>query len=135
MRVASVRATSGSRLADVGCRVIMPWASPIGSGLGLVNPYALETLRLRLPDVTLIVDAGIGSPADAVKAMQLGMDAVLLNSAVAKAGDPVAMARAFALAIEAGRLAYEAGIMRTHDAAVASTPVVGTPFWHHPGSS
>lgn len=123
------------RLADVGCRVIMPWASPIGSGLGLVNPYALETLRLRLPDVTLIVDAGIGSPADAVKAMQLGMDAVLLNSAVAKAGDPVAMARAFALAIEAGRLAYEAGIMRTHDAAVASTPVVGTPFWHHPGSS
>lgn len=118
------------RLADAGCRVIMPWASPIGSGLGLVNPYALETLRRRLPDVTLIVDAGIGSPADAVKAMQLGMDAVLLNSAVAKAGDPVAMARAFALAIEAGRLAYEAGIMRSHDGAVASTPVVGTPFWH-----
>lgn len=118
------------RLADAGCRVIMPWASPIGSGLGLVNPYALETLRHRLPDVTLIVDAGIGSPADAAKAMQLGMDAVLLNSAVAKAGDPVAMARAFALAIEAGRLAYEAGIMRSHDAAVASTPVVGTPFWH-----
>jgi thiazole synthase len=118
------------RLADAGCRVIMPWASPIGSGQGLLNPYALETLRRRLPHLTLIVDAGIGSPADAVQAMQLGMDAVLLNSAVSQAADPVTMARAFALAIESGRLAFEAGVMQRHQSAVASTPVVGTPFWH-----
>ncbi|KAA3623798.1 MAG: thiazole synthase [Proteobacteria bacterium] len=118
------------RLADAGCRVIMPWASPIGSGQGILNPHALETLRRRLGDVTLIVDAGIGSPADAVQAMQLGMDAVLLNSAVSQAADPVTMARAFALAIESGRLAFEAGVMQKHARAVASTPVVGTPFWH-----
>ena len=118
------------RLAEAGCRIIMPWASPIGSGRGIVNPFALETLRHRLDDVTLIVDAGIGSPADAVAAMQLGCDAVLLNSAVAHAVDPVTMARAFRLAIESGRLAFEAGVMEKHESAVASTPVIGTPFWH-----
>ena len=81
-----------------------------------------------MPGVPLIVDAGIGSPADAVQAMELGYDAVLLNSAVAHARDPVQMARAFRLGIEAGRLAWEAGIMAQQDMAVASTPVTGRPF-------
>jgi thiazole synthase len=119
---------SCQRLLDVGCRILMPWGAPIGSGQGLVNPYALRTLRARLPGVPLIVDAGIGSPADAVQAMELGYDAVLLNSAVAHARDPVQMARAFKLGIESGRLAYEAGIMAQQDMAVASTPVTGRPF-------
>ncbi|MDO8442493.1 MAG: thiazole synthase [Polaromonas sp.] len=116
------------RLLDAGCRILMPWGAPIGSGQGLLNPHALRTLRARLPDVPLIVDAGIGSPRDAVQAMELGFDAVLLNSAVAHARDPVQMARAFKLGIEAGRLAYEAGIMAQQDMAVASTPVTGRPF-------
>ncbi|WP_341920866.1 thiazole synthase [Polaromonas sp. YR568] len=119
---------SCQRLLDAGCRILMPWGAPIGSGQGLVNPYALRTLRARLPGVPLIVDAGIGSPADAVQAMELGYDAVLLNSAVAHARDPVQMARAFKLGIESGRLAYEAGIMAQQDMAVASTPVTGRPF-------
>ncbi|MDO9401429.1 MAG: thiazole synthase [Polaromonas sp.] len=116
------------RLLDAGCRILMPWGAPIGSGQGLLNPHALRTLRARLPDVPLIVDAGIGSPSDAVQAMELGFDAVLLNSAVAHARDPVQMARAFRLGIESGRLAYEAGIMAQQDMAVASTPVTGRPF-------
>ena len=119
---------SCQRLLDVGCRILMPWGSPIGSGQGLINPYALRTLRSRLPDVTLVVDAGIGSPSDASQAMELGFDAVLLNSAVALAHDPVVMARAFKLAIEAGRLGYEAGVMAKQDMAVATTPVTGQPF-------
>jgi thiazole synthase len=119
---------SCQRLLDVGCRILMPWGSPIGSGQGLINPYALRTLRSRLPDVTLVVDAGIGSPSDACQAMELGFDAVLLNSAVALAHDPVNMARAFKLAIEAGRLGYEAGVMAKQDMAVATTPVTGQPF-------
>ena len=119
---------SCQRLLDAGCRILMPWGAPIGSGQGLINPHALRTLRARLPGVPLIVDAGIGSPADAVQAMELGYDAVLLNSAVAHARDPVQMARAFRLGIEAGRLAYEAGIMAQQDMAVASTPVTGRPF-------
>jgi thiazole synthase len=119
---------SCQRLLDVGCRILMPWGSPIGSGQGLINPYALRTLRSRLPDVTLVVDAGIGSPSDASQAMELGFDAVLLNSAVALAHDPVVMARAFKLAIEAGRLGYEAGMMAKQDMAVATTPVTGQPF-------
>jgi thiazole synthase len=116
------------RLLDVGCRILMPWGAPIGSGQGLLNPSALRTLRSRLPDVPLVVDAGIGSPRDAVQAMELGFDAVLLNSAVAQAHDPVTMARAFKLGIEAGRLAWEAGIMARQDMAVATTPVTGRPF-------
>jgi thiazole synthase len=119
---------SCQRLLDAGCRILMPWGAPIGSGQGLLNPHALRTLRARLPDVPLIVDAGIGSPRDAVQAMELGFDAVLLNSAVAQAHDPVTMARAFRLGIEAGRLAYEAGIMARQDMAVATTPVTGQPF-------
>ena len=116
------------RLLDVGCNILMPWGAPIGSGQGLVNPGALLTLRARLPGVPLIVDAGIGSPADAVQAMELGLDGVLLNTAVAKALNPVRMARAFGLGIRAGRLGYEAGVMAKQDMAVASTPVAGHPI-------
>ncbi len=116
------------RLLDAGCRILMPWGAPIGSGQGLLNPWALRTLRERLPGVPLVVDAGIGSPAHAVQAMELGFDAVLLNSAVAQAHHPVAMAQAFRLGIEAGRLAWEAGIMAPQSMAVASTPVTGRPF-------
>ena len=116
------------RLLDVGCEVLMPWGAPIGSGQGLINPFALRTLRARLPGVPLVVDAGIGAPSHAAAAMELGFDAVLLNSAVSQAVDPVRMARAFGLAIEAGRSAYEAGVMAPQDMAVASTPVSGHPF-------
>jgi len=119
---------SCQRLLDAGCRLLMPWGAPIGSGQGLLNPWALRTLRARLPGVPLVVDAGIGSPRDAVQALELGVDAVLLNSAVAQAHDPVAMARAFRLGIEAGRLAWEAGIMARQDMAVPTTPVTGRPF-------
>ncbi len=125
--------TVANRLVDAGCRVVMPWASPIGSGQGIVNRNALEALRARLPDVTLIVDAGLGAPSHAAEAMELGFDGVLLNTAIAKANDPVGMARAFALAIEAGRAGFEAGLMPPRDFASPSTPVVGTPFWHAAG--
>ena len=118
------------RLRDAGCRVIMPWASPIGSARGIVNRDALILLRARLPDVTLVVDAGLGAPSHAAEAMELGYDAVLLNTAIAKAGDPVNMAKAFRLGVEAGRIAYESGLMGPRDFASPSTPVVGTPFWH-----
>ena len=116
------------RLLDAGCRILMPWGAPIGSGQGLLNPHALRTLRARLPGVPLIIDAGIGSPRDAVQAMELGFDAVLLNSAVAQAHAPVQMARAFKLGIEAGRLAFEAGIMAQQAMAAPTTPVTGRPF-------
>jgi len=116
------------RLLDAGCEVLMPWGAPIGSGQGLINPFALRTLRARLPGVPLIVDAGIGAPSHAAAAMELGFDAVLLNSAVSQAVDPVRMARAFGLAIEAGRAAFEAGVMAPQAMAIASTPVSGHPF-------
>ncbi|HEY0223834.1 MAG TPA: thiazole synthase [Pseudolabrys sp.] len=122
--------TVAQRLRDAGCTVIMPWASPIGSARGLVNREALKLLRARLPEVTLVVDAGLGAPSHAADALELGYDAVLLNTAIAKAGDPVAMANAFRLAVEAGRAGYEAGLMGPRDFASPSTPVVGTPFWH-----
>ncbi|HWI80838.1 thiazole synthase [Ramlibacter sp.] len=115
------------RLLDAGCPVLMPWGAPIGSGQGLNNPFALRTLREALPDATLIVDAGLGAPSHAARAMELGFDAVLLNTAVAQAGDPAAMARAFRLAIEGGRLARRAGVIATRDFAVPSTPVAPGP--------
>ena len=115
------------RLLDAGCTVLMPWGAPIGSGPGLLNPYALRTLRERLPDAILIIDAGIGAPSHASLALEMGFDAVLLNSAVAQARDPVAMARAFKLAIQSGRGAWRAGIMAQQDYAVASTPVGNEP--------
>jgi thiazole synthase len=113
------------RLVEVGCKVLMPWGSPIGSGKGLNNLFGLRALRAHFPDVPLIVDAGIGLPSQAAAAMELGYDGVLLNTAVAKAGDPVAMARAFGQAIEAGRAAFLAGPMQPRDMAAPSTPVVG----------
>ena len=107
----------------------MPWAAPIGSGKGLLNPYALATLRNRLPDITLIVDAGIGKPSDAVQVMELGFDGVLLNTAVALAQQPIAMAQAFRHAIIAGHEAYTAGIMPERNIAHPSTSLIDTPFW------
>jgi thiazole synthase len=118
------------RLVDVGCQAVMPWAAPIGTGKGPVNPYAMRVLRERL-DVPLIVDAGLGRPSHACMVMEWGFDAVLLNTAVALAQDPVAMAGAFAAATEAGRAAWRSGAMSEQDAAQPSTPVLGTPFWHH----
>jgi thiazole synthase len=115
------------RLLDVGCPVLMPWGAPIGSGQGLLNPFALRTLRERLPDATLIVDAGIGAPSHAAQALELGFDAVLLNSAVAQAREPVGMAAAFRDAVRAGRAGWRAGTMAKQDFAVASTPVGGEP--------
>lgn len=122
--------TIAARLIDAGCRVVMPWASPIGSGQGIANRRGLETLRNRFPDTTLIVDAGLGAPSHAAAAMELGYDGVLLNTAIAKAGDPVAMAAAFRQGVEAGRTAFAAGLMAPRDFATPSTPVPGTPFWH-----
>ena len=116
------------RLLDAGCRVLMPWGAPIGTGLGLTNIYGLRTLRAQFPDVPMVVDAGLGLPSQAAMAMELGFDAVLLNTAVAKAGDPAAMAQGFARAVEAGRLAYEADPMGPRDMAAPSTPVIGKAF-------
>lgn len=113
------------RLVEAGCRVLMPLGAPIGSARGLNNPFGLRLLRDRFPDIPLVVDAGIGLPSHAAAAMEIGYDAVLLNTAVAKAGDPVAMAAAFAQAIEAGRRAYLAGPMEARDMASPSTPVLG----------
>jgi thiazole synthase len=118
------------RLYDLGCQVIMPWASPIGTGKGLMNPYNLETIRLRLPEATLILDAGIGKPSDACLAMEMGYDGVLLNSAVALADNPVMMAKAFASALVAGEQGYVAGIMAERQTAHPTTPTLDTPFWH-----
>ena len=118
------------RLVDVGCQAVMPWAAPIGTGRGPVNPYALQLLRQRL-NVPMLVDAGLGLPSHACQVMEWGYDGVLLNTAVALAQDPVAMAGAFADAVQAGRSARCAGAMQAQDAAQPSTPVLGTPFWHH----
>ena len=118
------------RLVDVGCQAVMPWAAPIGTGRGPVNPYALQVLRERLK-VPLLVDAGLGLPSHACQVMEWGYDGVLLNTAVALAQHPVAMAGAFADAVQAGRSAYLSGAMQAQDAAQPSTPVLGTPFWHH----
>jgi len=117
------------RLVDVGCQAIMPWAAPIGTGKGPINPYALRTLRERLT-VPMIVDAGLGLPSHACQVMEWGFDGVLLNTAVALALDPVTMAGAFASATQAGRDAFLAGTMTEQNAAQPSTPVLGTPFWH-----
>jgi len=113
------------RLVEAGCKVLMPWGAPIGSARGLNNPYGLRTLRAHFRDISLVVDAGLGVPSHAAAAMELGYDAILLNTAVAEAGDPVAMAKAFALAVEAGRQAYLARPMEPRDMAVPSTPTIG----------
>lgn len=114
-----------ARLLDAGCRVLMPWGAPIGSGLGLNNRHGLRMLRAAFPDVPMVIDAGLGLPSHAAEAMEMGFDAVLLNSAVAQAGDPVAMARAFALAVQAGALARDADPMGVRDMGAPSTPLIG----------
>ncbi|MEP2639946.1 thiazole synthase [Roseobacter sp.] len=116
------------RLVDAGCKVLMPWGAPIGTGLGLNNIYGLRSLRAHFPDIPLVVDAGLGLPSQAAHAIELGFDAVLLNTAVAKAGDPVAMATGFARAVEAGALAVAADPMDPRDMAAPSTPVFGKAF-------
>ncbi len=116
------------RLVDAGCRILMPWAAPIGSGQGITNREALIRLRDRFPSVTLIVDAGIGAPSHAAEAMEIGFDGVLLNSAIAQAKDPIQMAIAFRDAIRAGRAGYLAGIIPPQPFATPSTPVTGQPF-------
>lgn len=120
----------GQRLLDVGCEVLMPWGSPIGTGQGLLNRYNLRTLRERLPDIPLIVDAGLGAPSQAAEAMEMGFDGILLNTAVARAQNPALMAEAFADAIDAGRKAFNAGLMTSRQTASPSTPTIGQPFWH-----
>ena len=116
------------KLVEVGCRVLMPWGAPIGTGLGLNNVYGLRALRAHFPDIPLVVDAGLGLPSQAARAMELGYDAVLLNTAVARAGDPAAMAEGFARAVEAGALAAAADPMEPRDMAAPSTPLPGRPF-------
>jgi thiazole synthase len=116
------------KLIETGCRVLMPWAAPIGSGRGVNNIFGLRALRAHFPQTPLIVDAGLGAPSHAAAAMELGYDAVLLNTAVSRAGDPVAMARAFALGVEAGRAAFLAKPMTPRDFARPSTPVIGRAF-------
>ncbi len=115
-------------LVSAGCRVLMPWGSPIGSGRGLNNRFGLTALRAHFPDVPLIIDAGLGVPSHAAQAMELGFDAVLINTAVAQATEPVAMAAAFAQAVQAGRAARLAGPIEARDFAAPSTPVVGQAF-------
>ncbi len=121
--------SAAEKLVAAGCQVLMPWGSPIGTGRGLINPYGLSTLRNYFPGVPIIIDAGIGAPSHAAQAMELGMDAVLLNTALAKAGDPVQMAKAFSDAVTAGRAAFRAGLMEARNMAQPSTPVAGTPFF------
>jgi thiazole synthase len=113
-----------ARLQDLGAHAIMPGASPIGSGQGIVNPLNLS-LIIEQASVPVIVDAGIGTPSDAVIAMELGADAVLLNTAVSGAKDPVKMAWAMRLAIESGRLGFEAGRIAKKRYATASSPIEG----------
>ncbi|MBF8153349.1 thiazole synthase [Exiguobacterium sp. TBG-PICH-001] len=112
------------RLEELGCHAIMPAASPIGSGQGILNPLHLRFI-IEQTTVPVIVDAGIGSPTDVAYAMELGADGVLLNSAVAHAQDPVKMAYAMRLAVEAGRFGYEAGRIEKKQYAVASSPTSG----------
>jgi len=112
------------RLEEAGCAAVMPLASPIGSGLGLVNPFSIRTIKRRLR-VPVIVDAGVGTASDACLTMEQGVDGILMNTALAEAADPVAMARAMGSAVEAGRLAYRAGRMPRREVAVPSSPTRG----------
>ncbi|CAN5456410.1 thiazole synthase [soil metagenome] len=112
------------RLEDAGCAAVMPLASPIGSGLGLVNPFNIRVIKARL-QVPVIVDAGIGTASDAAVVMEQGVDGILANTALAEAQDSVAMARAIRLATQAGRLAYLAGRMPRRERAVPSSPRAG----------
>lgn len=112
------------RLEDVGCATVMPLAAPIGSGRGLKLRDSIG-IMIEQATVPVVVDAGLGAPSQAAEAMEMGADAVLVNTAIARAGDPVAMARAFRIAVEAGRLAYEAGVMEPGKTAEPTSPVTG----------
>ena len=112
------------RLEDAGCVAVMPLASPIGSGLGVVNPYFIREIKRRL-EVPVIVDAGVGTASDACVTMEQGVDGVLMNTALAAADDPVRMAHAMRHAVVAGRLAYLAGRMPAREIAVPSSPTSG----------
>ena len=114
----------GCELAEIGCAAVMPLAAPIGSGLGIRNPYNLRII-IEQAKVPVIVDAGVGTASDAAEAMELGSDGVLINTAIAGAKDPLAMARAMRLAIEAGRIAYLAGRIEQKLYATASSPLSG----------
>ncbi len=115
---------SAMRLEDAGCVAVMPLASPIGSGLGMVNPYFIREIKRRL-EVPVIVDAGVGTASDACLTMEQGVDGVLMNTALAAADDPVAMAEAMKHAVRAGRLAWRAGRMPSREIAVPSSPTRG----------
>jgi thiazole synthase len=115
---------TAKKLADMGCAAVMPLAAPIGSGLGIRNPYNLEIMRSQI-SIPLIVDAGVGTASDAAIAMELGCDGVLMNTAIAGAQDPVRMARAMKLAVEAGREAFLAGRIPRRLYASASSPLQG----------
>ena len=112
------------KLEDIGCAAVMPLAAPIGSGLGIRNPYNIRII-LETVKVPIIVDAGVGTASDAALAMELGCDGLLMNTAIASAKDPVAMARAMNLATEAGRLAYRSGRIPRKLYATASSPLTG----------
>ena len=112
------------KLEEVGCATVMPLAAPIGSGRGLKLRDAIR-IMVEQAEVPLVVDAGLGSPSHAAEAMEMGADAVLVNTAIARSGDPVAMARAFRLAVQAGRAAFHAGVMEEGVQAVRSSPVGG----------
>ena len=112
------------KLEDAGCAAVMPLASPIGSGLGLLNPYSIRTIKQRL-SVPVIVDAGVGTASDACLVMEQGVDGILMNTALAEAKDPVSMAQAMRLATEAGRRAWLAGRMPRREVAVPSSPTRG----------
>jgi thiazole synthase len=116
---------AAKKLLDAGCAAVMPLAAPIGSGLGVQNPANLHIMREQLPEATIIVDAGVGTASDAAIAMELGADAILMNTAIAEAQDAEKMARAMRLGIEAGRLAYLAGRMPKRLYASASSPLTG----------
>jgi thiazole synthase len=116
------------RLLTAGCGVLMPWGAPIGSGRGLNNLFGLRALRAHFPGVPLIIDAGLGVPSHAAQALELGFDAVLINTAVSQARDPVQMAAAFAQAVEAGLAGRLAGPIEPRDLAEPSTPLIGTAF-------
>ena len=113
------------KLLESGCPAVMPLAAPIGSGMGVQNPSNLRIMREQLPDAMIIVDAGVGVPSDAAVAMELGADAILMNTAIAEAGDAAQMATAMKLAVEAGRLAYLSGRMPKRLYASASSPIQG----------
>jgi thiazole synthase len=113
------------KLIEAGCKILMPWGAPIGSGQGLRHINGLRYMRSHFKDIPLIIDAGIGKPSQATYAMELGFDAVLLNTAIAKSHDPICMAKAFSLAISAGFEAFKSGIIEEKDVGILATPILG----------